>query len=283
MIQDSVSRPKKVYRNWLHNLPHTLHETEALYNQLEKDSWGPEMESGIQHPPNKRVHGKVFLWQLQVIWSWGASQLFWATWMMFKPKKLTSLEHQAQQNRVLEDPISGGHQEPVTEEPWFKRRCETWREGQRSRLPKEPGPIGTSAKGSPLGGCCGDWSHVHMSSLLRSVNDTLNFSKLVQVGTGKGPIVQISWAHILSGVQQYSPKEGTGCAMSSWHPPTPWCRRDRKAPTTSENITSVCEGRGKLQLQREPVCYTRPNHGTWRSTGEEGCRLSRQPRGWILF
>lgn len=87
----------------------------------------------------------------------------WATWMMFKPKKhresKESLEHQAQQNRVLEDPISGGHQEPVTEEPWFKRRCETWREGQRSRLPKEPGPIGTSAKGSPLGGCCGDWSH----------------------------------------------------------------------------------------------------------------------------
>lgn len=87
---NSVRRPKKVYCNWLHNLPHT-HETEVLYNQLEKESWGPEIESGIQQPPNKRVHGKVFLWLLQVIWRRDVSQLFWATWMKFRPNKSQSM------------------------------------------------------------------------------------------------------------------------------------------------------------------------------------------------
>lgn len=83
--------------------------------------------------------------------------------------------------------MSGGQQEPVSEEPWLKRGYETWREGQRSRLPNEPGPIGSL---DPLGPPLKEGGK----------NDTLNFNKLVQVGKEEGPIVQVSWAHILSGV-----------------------------------------------------------------------------------
>lgn len=116
----------------------------------------------------------------------------------------TSLEHRAQQKRVLEDPISGG---------WVEDNRNQWQKSHDSKGGMKPGgkdkgqgfprsldPSGPPLKEAYLGGVLCGLEPFHMSSLLRSVNGTLNFSKLVQVGKEEGPIVQVSWAHILSGV-----------------------------------------------------------------------------------
>lgn len=144
--------------------------------------------------------------------------------------------------------MSGGWQETVTRESWFKRRYRTWREGQRSRLPKEPGPIGTLPKAIPLGGSCGDWSH---STCPPSWDQCSTHSQLQQTHTsGKegGPVVQVSWAHILSGFKQNSPRKVQVAPWQSAHG-TCWqlgAGEIEKTPANSENnITPVCKGRGK--------------------------------------
>lgn len=138
-----------------------------------------------------------------------------------------------------------------TEEPWFKRRSETWREGQRSRRTKEPGHIGTSAKGSPLGGCCGDWSHSTCPLcwdqwLVHSI-----LANLYKWGRRKAPLGKYLGHTSCLGFNSTHPRKVqiVQCAHDTrWHL---GAGETEKTPTTSENITPVCDGRGKLQLRWE--------------------------------